>query len=172
MNIETFTSLLLVLYQELERVASEHTDDQPRSVVDNVTAVARRMLPSLRLYSIWLLVNHKTLTNQIDDTSLNVQIKQLWQIYANSLSLLLATFPLRFLPNLDYLLEEDEDVLGFQPFALITLARNASLRRHLPKDRREHPNQEVLARVLYLIEDGCELCTEEVCFFNPCSTDY
>jgi len=152
------------LYQELERVASEHTDDQPRSVADNVTAVARRMLPSLRLYSIWLLVNHKVLTNQIDDTSLNVQIKQLWQIYANSLSLLLATFPLRFLPNLDYLLEEDEDVLGFQPFALITEARNASLRQHLPKDRREHPNQEVLARVLCLIEDGCELCTEEVCF--------
>jgi len=105
------------------------------------------------------------LTNQIDDTSLNVQIKQLWQIYANSLSLLLATFPLQFLPNLDYLLEEDEEILGFRPFALITEeVRNAKSRRHLPKDRREHPNQEVLARVLYLIDDGCELCTEEVCF--------
>ncbi|KAK6362124.1 hypothetical protein TWF730_005821 [Orbilia blumenaviensis] len=153
-NIETFTSLLMVLQQELDGTSQDSRED----VAELVSAVTRRMLPSLRLYSAWLLISHHILVNETNDMSLNVQVKQLWQTYATTLSLLQSTFPMRTLSQSPYLLEEDDDIAGFKPLM------DTSESRRLGKEvagvqGRDHPNQESLTRILYLLEDGIELCT-------------
>ncbi|KAK6349616.1 hypothetical protein TWF696_005900 [Orbilia brochopaga] len=153
-NIEAFTSILMVLQQELDGTSQ----DSRENVADLVSAVTRRMLPSLRLYSGWLLISHHILVNETSDVSLNVQIKQLWQTYATTLSLLLSSFPMNTLKPSHYVLEEDEDIAGFKP--LIEISDSRRIGKELPKDKElDHPNQESLARILYLIEDGIELCT-------------
>ncbi|KAK6521652.1 hypothetical protein TWF506_001861 [Arthrobotrys conoides] len=153
-NVETFTSILMVLQQELDGTSQDSRED----VADLVSAVTRRMLPSLRLYSAWLLISHHILVNETNDMSLNVQVKQLWQTYATTLSLLQSTFPMRSLSQSPYLLEEDDDIAGFKPLM------DTSESRRLGKEvagvqGRDHPNQESLTRILYLLEDGIELCT-------------
>ena len=125
------------------------------------------MLPALRLYSKWLLVSYEKLRNTIDDTSLAVQTKQLWQTYANTLTLLAATFNVDTLPRLDYMLEEDEDIIGFLPLAGASngneylnedAAESPLLRQDKNPPYRVHPNEEQLSRVLLLLEDGLTLC--------------
>jgi len=153
-----------VFQPELERAVGERAS----SDAENLTAIGRRMLPSLRLYSTWLQVNHQTLVNQHAGTALSVLIKQLWQTYANTLSLLAATFSMENVPTLDYLLEEDDDTLGFRPFTQVnrTTATNWKDEQRGERDH-VHPNEEVLARIHFLLEDGKQLCLKEVALFLP-----
>ena len=155
---------------------------------EKVTAVARRILPSLRNYSSWIIANSALLVAQVGDTSLNVQIKELWKIYANSLTLLAATFPAQDLPSVDYLLDEDEDTIGFNPLDVERVKRRYTKedgsrkpRWHDPGVARYHPNKEMLARIRDLLTDGLELALDEVSIIlksglpyakaNPRSTD-
>ncbi|RPB26879.1 hypothetical protein L211DRAFT_804507 [Terfezia boudieri ATCC MYA-4762] len=165
LNVQTFNTLLLVFQPELERVTVNR--DKPTNPTEYVSAVGRRMLPALRLYSKWLLVSYEKLRNTIDDTSLAVQTKQLWQTYANTLTLLAATFNVNTLPRLDYMLEEDEDIIGFLPLASASkrddyFKADATEVPLLKQDKnspyRVHPNEEQLSRVLLLLEDGLTLC--------------
>lgn len=156
LNVATFTTLHQVFQPELERAVG----DKPENDAQTVSAVGRRMLPGLRLYSTWLRINYQTLTDQLADTSMSVLIKQLWQTYANTLSFLAATFPVERLPNLEYLLDEDDDTIGFMPFDLI----NGEKAFNWEDDSTEqaHPNDEMLARIRFLLEDGEHLCRKEV----------
>ena len=175
LNVSTFFALLQLLQPELERFTNDEDAIEkasPRSAngSDRITAVARRILPGLRHYSSWLISNTSFLLAQVGDTSLTVQIKEMWKIYANTLTLLAATFPVSALPSVDYLLDEDEDTLGFKPF------NNGRTRRRYfrPEDEkpklkwhgsgveRHHPNVEMLGRVRDFLTDGLELALDEV----------
>lgn len=165
LNVQTFNTLLLVFQPELERASVNR--DRPTNPTEYVSAVGRRMLPALRLYSKWLLVSHEKIHNTLDDTALAVQTKQLWQTYANTLSLLVATFNVDTLPRLDYMLEEDEDIIGFLPLAgafkgderlKADSAPGLLLKHDKNLPYRVHPNEEQLSRVLLLLEDGLTLC--------------
>ena len=134
-----------------------------------MTAVTRRILPSLRNYSSWIIANSALLVAQVGDTSLNVQIKELWKIYANSLTLLAATFPAEDLPSVEYLLEEDEDTISFSPLDVERVKRRYSQESGARKPRwhddgvdRYHPNMEMLARIRGLLTDGLKLALDEV----------
>ena len=114
------------------------------------------MLPSLRLYSTWLRSNHRLLVGLGQETAVSVMCKQLWQTYANTLSLLAATFVVDTLPKVGYLLEEDKESVGFEPFV------GSNLRKATNKDgTRAHPNEEMLTRIRFLLEDGLNLCQKE-----------
>ena len=135
--------------------------------------MARRILPALRQYSSWLVSNAALLVAEVGDTSLNVQIKELWKIYASTLTLLAATFPVSELPSIEYLLEEDVDTLGFKPFT-----NDSTWKRYYHDERREkrdrkakwndcgverhHPNVEMLGRIRDFLVDGLTLATNEV----------
>ncbi|KAH0544399.1 hypothetical protein FGG08_001425 [Glutinoglossum americanum] len=143
-------------------------DPQQSNGSEKVTAVTRRILPSLRNYSSWILANSALLVAQVGDTSLNVQIKELWKIYANSLTLLAATFPAEDLPSVEYLLEEDEDTIGFNPLDVERAKRRYFKGDGSRKPRwydhgvdRYHPNMEMLARIRDLLTDGLELALDE-----------
>lgn len=110
------------------------------------------------------------LVRQVGDTLLHVQIKELWKIYANTLTLLTSTFPVAELPSIEYLLPEDEDTLGFQPFDHDEVKQHyysADLISQKPRwydqgVQRHHPNVEMYGRVRGLLTDGVLLHSQEV----------
>lgn len=177
--MKTLFTLLQILQPELEVLANPEEDQgvelgQRRS--EKITAVTRRVLPGLRQYSSWLSCNAGILAAQIGDNTLNVQIKELWKIYANTLTLLTATFSTSSLPVIDYLLEEDEDTIGFKPFESENTYRRYFIpdppsekrvfkpRFHDETVKRQHPNLEMLGRVRELLTDGLTLVMEKVSF--------
>ncbi|KAL5362770.1 hypothetical protein BJX96DRAFT_186387 [Aspergillus floccosus] len=166
-NVKTFFTLLQILLAEVERFAADdpgHNDT--KTGPDKVTVVARRVLPALRNYSSWLLtVSHLLVAYKEEkDTPLAVQITEFWKIYANTLTLLASTFDVVHLPEIDYLLEEDEETLCFVP-----LNKEATSRRYLdmngrqkpwmndPGVERNHPNIEMLYRIREFVIDGLDL---------------
>ncbi|KAJ5735946.1 uncharacterized protein N7483_001071 [Penicillium malachiteum] len=166
-NVKTFFTLLQILLVELERFAVEESNSKPAdNGPDKMTVVARRILPALRHYSSWLLATSDFLIAQKEekDSALSIQIKEFWKIYAGTLTLLASTFDVVHLPEIDYLLEEDEESLGFAP-----LDQKANTRRYYatedqlkprvtdPGVERSHPNMEMLYRVREFVIDGLDL---------------
>ncbi|KAL4890483.1 hypothetical protein BDV59DRAFT_95167 [Aspergillus ambiguus] len=166
-NVKTFFTLLQILLAEVERFAVEDpSHNDTRTGPDKVTVVARRVLPALRNYSSWLLtVSHLLVAHKEEkDTPLAVQITEFWKIYANTLTLLASTFDVVHLPEIDYLLEEDEETLCFVP-----LNKDTTFRRYLdingrqkprmndPGVERSHPNIEMLYRIREFVIDGLDL---------------
>lgn len=172
-NVKTFFTLLQILLVELERsvvVEDPGNDKDAKSSPEKVTVVARRILPALRHYSSWLLtVSPLLVAYKEKDTPLSVQITEFWKIYANTLTLLALTFEVVNLPDIDYLLEEDEETLGFAP-----LDQEATSRRYLDTNgkfkprmhdqgvERSHPNIEMLYRVREFVIDGLDLVVGNV----------
>lgn len=170
-NVKTFFTLLQILLAELERSAVDdpnNKDENPKQ--DKVTVVARRILPTLRNYSSWLLTASPLLVAYKEkDTPLSVQITEFWKIYANTLTILALTFEVVHLPEIDYLLEEDEETLGFAP-----LDQEATCRRYLDSSNRRkpgmhdegversHPNIEMLYRIREFVIDGLDLVVGNV----------
>ncbi|OJJ48856.1 hypothetical protein ASPZODRAFT_59825 [Penicilliopsis zonata CBS 506.65] len=166
-NLKTFFTLLQILLAELERFAVEDlANKDAKTSPDKVTVVARRILPALRNYSSWLLTVNNLLVAQKEekDSPLFVQIQEFWKIYANTLTLLASSFDVVHLPEVDYLLEEDEETLGFRP-----LAKECTARRYLDTSGRQkprvndlgversHPNIEMLYRIREFVIDGLDL---------------
>ncbi|KKK13414.1 hypothetical protein P175DRAFT_047883 [Aspergillus ochraceoroseus IBT 24754] len=166
-NVKTFFTLLQILLAEVERFAVEDSNNKDTKVgADKVTVVARRILPALRNYSSWLLTVNNLLMayKEEKDTPLAVQVTEFWKVYANALTLLASTFDVVHLPEVDYLLEEDEETLCFSPFS-----KGATSRRYLdtngqqkprmndPGVERNHPNIEMLYRIREFVIDGLDL---------------
>lgn len=170
-NVKTFFTLLQILSAEVERFAAEDSNGKETKVgADKVTVVARRVLPALRHYSSWLLtVRDLLVACKEKDTPLSVQITEFWKIYANTLTLLASTFDVVHLPDVEYLLEEDEETLGFAP-----LDKNVTSRRYLDMNgqrkprmhdvgvERSHPNIEMLYRIREFVIDGLDLVVGNV----------
>lgn len=169
--MKTFFTLLQILSAEVERFAVEDPNGKDaKAGADKVTVVARRILPALRNYSSWLLtVRDSLVAHRGNDTPLSVQITELWKIYANALTLLASTFDIIYLPEVDYLLEEDEETLGFAP-----LHKGVTDRRYLDTNgqqkprmhdvgvERSHPNIEMLYRIREFVIDGLDLVVGNV----------
>lgn len=170
-NVKTFFTLLQILLTEIERFAIEDGKNDSKTGAEKITAVARRILPALRQYSSWLLsVSALLVSHQEKDTPLYVQIDEFWKIYANTLTLLTSTFDVINLPELDYLLEEDEETLGFAPLSKGAAARKyqgsggqQKARMHDSGVQRSHPNVEMLYRIREFVIDGLELVVGNVC---------
>ncbi|KAL4919416.1 hypothetical protein BDW62DRAFT_178882 [Aspergillus aurantiobrunneus] len=166
-NVKTYFTLLQILLAEIERFAVEDptTKRDAKVGADKVTVVARRILPALRNYSSWLLtVSNHLVAYTEKDTPLAVQLTEFWKIYANTLTMLASTFDVVHLPEVEYLLEEDEETLCFLP-----LTKGSTSRRYLdangqPKPsitnsglERHHPNIEMLYRIREFVIDGLDL---------------
>lgn len=170
--MKTFFTLLQILLAELEKSAvddSASKDVMPKA--DKVTVVARRILPALHHYSSWLLTISSLLVayKEEKDTPLSVQIAEFWKVYANTLTLLALTFEVVHLPDVDYLLEEDEESLGFAPLDQEATSRRYVDTEHTRKPRmhdegveRSHPNIEMLYRIREFVIDGLDLVVGNV----------
>lgn len=165
LNVKTFFVLLQVLQPELERL-SEADDvtkngDRATQLSDKITAVARRTLPGLRLYSTWFSRCWQVLNANIADTLTTVDVQELWKAYAATLTLLVSSFPVDQLPAEDYMLEEDADTIGFQPLVSPNTMKlwysGENLKQKWTDLERNHPNVEMLMRVKDLLIDGLML---------------
>ncbi|KAI9843450.1 MAG: hypothetical protein M1837_006296 [Sclerophora amabilis] len=171
LNVKTFFTLLQILLPELERLAVVDSDTQSTAGAgggsEKVTAITRRILPALRQYSSWLLSNQAILLANVLDNALTVQVKELWKIYGNSLTLLAASYPATDLPTVEYLLEEDEDTLGFAPFKPENCGRRyfsddtERPKWHDQGNERHHVDAEMLSRIRDFLTDGLELTIDE-----------
>jgi len=173
-NINTFFTLLQILLREVEHVFAE--DDQLGEVMsrkDNpnrISPTVRRILPCLRQYSSWLVSCVSHLVALENHEFVGVQVTEFWRIYADALTLLAATFQKADMPDVDYLLEEDEDTIAFSPFTNPNTSRRYVQADGLtprPRSRdqgiqRHHPSVEMLFRVRGLLEDGISLATKQV----------
>lgn len=170
-------TLLQVLQPEFEGLTDAETEDEDALTSIEpiqISVVARRVLPGLRHYSSWLTSNTAILIDQQSrDTPLSVQIKELWKIYASTLTLLASTFPVSALTAIDYLLDEDEDTLGFKPFEN-ERAQNRycqsglSMKKpkwHTKGVERQHPNLEMSGRIRDFLVEGLVLAVDPVCTF-------
>lgn len=164
-NVKTFFTLLQILQSELERVSEgddvTRTDGSTSSLSDKITAVARRVLPGLRLYSTWFTRMWRVLDAGVADTLTTVEVQELWKAYAGTLTLLASSFPSSQLPEDNYMLEEDVETFGFQPLvAEETMVRwyyGNALKAKYSDLERNHPNVEMLVRVRDLLFDGLAL---------------
>ncbi|KAL9128897.1 MAG: hypothetical protein Q9217_002519 [Psora testacea] len=174
LNIGTFSALLHVLESELELSG----DNSPRATNKNpsasakLTARVRRVLPSLGQYSSWLISQAAILAGETADASLNASAGELGNLYVRVINLLITVFSISDLPCVDYLLEENEETIGFAP--LDGPEYDRMKRRYYVDDfvtrkpkshdkgvKRLHPPNEMLARVRDLLEDGLYLHSQE-----------
>ena len=175
LNVKTMFTLLQVLQPEFEALTGAETEDENVSSsteLTQISVVARRVLPGLRHYSSWLTSNTAILIDQQSrDSPLGVQIKELWKIYASTLTLLASTFPVSALTAIGYLLEEDEDTLGFKPFENEkTQGRyfqpGLAIKKpkwHTNGVERQHPNLEMSGRIRDFLAEGLALAVDSVC---------
>lgn len=168
LNVKTFFTLLQILQPELERLTegddvTARNGERPQQLSDKITAVARRILPGLRLYSTWFTRYWHVLNANVADTLTEVEVQELWKAYAESLTLLASAFPAESLPQDGYMLEEDVDTIGFQPLLSDETKKNwyvnGALKRRWsdPGFERHHPNIEMLMRIRDLLVDGLTL---------------
>jgi hypothetical protein len=165
--------LLQVLLPELEDPASGEElpngeggsrSDRPN---EKITAVAARVFPALRQYSVWLASGAGLILTSAGTASIQVHAKEMWMMYADVLTRLANFFPVEQLGSVSYLLEEDESTVGFQPLRNPSLAPECNLyvdEKGELKPRitdlnvkRDLPHVEMQARVLNILLCGLSL---------------
>lgn len=167
LNVKTFFTLLQILQSELERLSegddvTQHGNRAPR-LSDKITAVARRVLPGLRLYSTWFSRYWRVLDANVASTLTKVEVQELWKAYAATLTLLASSFPADQLPphSDSYMLEEDTETIGFQPLISPDTMKvwydGANLKKKWSDVERSHPTIEMLMRVRDFLVDGLTL---------------
>lgn len=162
LNVKTFFILLQVLQPELDRLSEgddvRQNGDRATHLSDKITAVARRILPGLRLYSTWFSRYWQVLNANIADTLTTVDVQELWKAYAATLTLLASSFPVDQLPQESYMLEEDTETIGFQPLISPDTMKlwydGENMKQKWTDLERNHPNVEMLMRVKDLLIDG------------------
>ncbi|KAI4276297.1 MAG: hypothetical protein L6R38_005706, partial [Xanthoria sp. 2 TBL-2021] len=163
LNIRTFSSLLQSLGSEYRNRAQEG------SKMDAVTSTVRRLLPSLRYYSAWLISRAALLSVHLGDSTIDRVVKDFWAIYAETTSLLLSATEINNLPRLEYLLEEDAEIIGFRPLQEVQLQRKPSvseafMRRIKYSDvglTRVSSDVEMRCRIRDFLEDCLELAEND-----------
>jgi tetratricopeptide (TPR) repeat protein len=172
LNVRMMFMLLQLLAAELD--GATHGQDVPDVHNSNgtrqpekISAVTRRILPSLRQYGVWLLNAAPMIVSTVGNAAINIHIKELWSMYCSTLNLLIAAFPLSDLQEVDYLLEEDAATVGFKPLreakqcALYNESDGSLKKRSTdPGVERHHPNIEMLARIRGILRDATVLALD------------
>lgn len=170
-NVKTFTTLLRTFNDDLRsmKVASGN-EEEDVDLVKRLTPIARRVLPTLRLYGIWLLPATPLLAGVAEYEILKAAVDSFWHIYAQTIDLMAAVFPIWDLDDLEalgYLLEEDADTLAFLPLVddkTQKVWRDKQTDGVKPKWSDQGVAQasvehEMLARIKDLLADGVSLAT-------------
>lgn len=126
-------------------------DDTVLALAQRITAVVRRILPSLRIMSRWLKshLEYVARASSSSNAELRALITNFWTQYKRLMLALARLFPLAQLPSLDGPLEEDIDMRGFLP-----LRRGLSEETNTDPQRQDvHPNEEQLMRIADLLVD-------------------
>ncbi|KAK9319579.1 hypothetical protein V1517DRAFT_332039 [Lipomyces orientalis] len=166
-NVAMLSSLLKVLNGELEAVRSNATSLDIRT--EGVSAVARRVLYGLRIYSAWLMVNAQSMTRAKDreqSPKLSAYVSDLWTNYADALSSIAVLFGNLNLEKTDVLLKEDIDLIGCEPLnggfhGIRAGAEELTFAEIEEVTSRLHPMEETLLRISDLLTDAVTLSNRD-----------
>lgn len=150
--IEVEEALVARAGEDESAVADEDDDDVDTvlALAARITAVVRRILPSLRIMSRWLKSHLEYVSRAAHGSNpeLRATIETFWTAYKRLMLSLARLFPLVQLPSLDGPLEEDVDMRGFLPL------RRGNAEESLEPQRADvHPNEEQLMRIADLLVD-------------------
>ena len=164
-NVRTLAVFLQTLRPEYARFC-----ERAKGSTMKYSSIIRQLLPALRHYSSWMLLRASLLVAQAGDAFINEHIKNLWCIYASTLTLLRNGHPSGNAVSIDYLLEEDEETVGFKPFEDELVRRRYKIHGSSARKPRSHdqevkqlcPNLEVVGRIQDLIQDGMSLAQNDL----------
>jgi hypothetical protein len=165
MLLQQFHRELVGLDQDSNVIGDEL---RPRKKIDKVTPVIRRVLPGVRLYSLWLASNWTALDVETTDGVLVGLVLNLWNQYASTLNEMTSAFPTNDLPKEAYMLEEDVNTISFVPLisdkTLKTWEQNGLLKPRYSDENigRLHPTGETLVRIRDFLVSALELAVDEV----------
>lgn len=171
-NVKTFTTLLRTFHEDLKTVGAFAEEDDDVDLTKRLTTVSRRLLPTLRLYGIWLLPATQLLAGVASYETMKDAVESFWHIYAQTIDLMAAVFPVWDLDDfgeLGYLLEEDADTVAFKPLEDEKTSK-VWYDKHTGKIKPRWSDQgimpatadvEMLARIKYVLADGVSLATYE-----------
>lgn len=165
LNLRTFTTLLKLLHTECEHRSVGYSTNNG----ETIGLLMRRLLPSLRYYQSWLLSRAALLSAHLGDPTMQSLILSFWATYVEVISLMALSTRLENLPQLEYLLEEDEEIIGFRPLQEGELQQKyffpkSTTRKpkcHEQGVKRYHPNTESLCRISDFVQDAIELAKSE-----------
>ena len=176
LNIRMFAAVVEHLGHHMQIVMAQ-PGYHSRAPRNRVTDPMHWILPGLRHYSSWLTASfnylHRPLPNGKFFDELRMDLGRLWNEYAKTLNILVHCFTQEDLGSqLEYLLPEDDEVVGFLPFETKMLMGRFldihNFRKPKPSVApREDPEREMLARIQGLITDGMHLGLRPVCSSSP-----
>lgn len=169
-----FTTLLGVFFDDL-RSSLHSMDDQDVEMSAKLTTVSRRLLPSLRVLSNWLMSTVKMVTGLVDEPIVHEFTPLFWTSYARAIDLMAQAFPiwdLEDLPELAYLLDEDANTLEFLPLTKDNPTRTrktwfntttGALKHRISDENvvRASVDDEMLQRVRDFLSDGVNLANDD-----------
>lgn len=167
LNIRTFNVLLHIFQEELAELLNKHdnvTDRNPQSSVPQTTTKMERILPALRLYTLWLRKNVAVVACSVD-SALGILQQKFWISFAQCLSLTAEVFPAETLSEVSRMFEEDVDTIGFKPLQCDQnkdVWVEAKLGQHETFESGRDMSREMLARVRDLLVTGLKLAFDEV----------
>lgn len=154
--LNTYNQLLSVGASQVEEAlqtrASESAidiDDVEEKLHLHISAILRRLLPALRIFSKWLKLNLDYITRIQRSGVLAEVISRFWETYTRLVIALATLFPIDHLPNLSQPLEEDVDMRGYIPLAWGMVKGIGEEEQH-----DSHPNEEQLMRIADLQVDA------------------
>ncbi len=179
-NVKLFTQLLKIVTMESQKVkklvASSEMGEN-----EILTPRVRCLLPLLRQYSSWLMVEVPLLASlstqaegprgSVFQPELAGTVQVLWSGYVDALAALASTYPLKGGDTLIYLLAEDEDTLAFKPFAGDSLAYksryldgNGKIKARFTDAnvQKQDPKDEMMHRVRGIVKDGMTIAKSMV----------
>lgn len=173
LNLKTYTTLLALFNDEIRALEGKSTGDE--EPVAKLTPTIRRILPALRVYSAWLLPNVQIIAGLSSDATLESVIGAFWPAYTRAIGLVTNedVFGIWALEDFraNYMLEEDVDTLEFKPLQneWTKVWRNWREKDSAaPKPRfsdrgveRMSVDEEMLARLMGMLDDGMHLAYEE-----------
>lgn len=175
-NVRLFCKILQFLQSEFERQASSNSSSvtgDASSKPGKLSTLIRRVVPWARHYSAWLISQPLVLAGETGDDRFNSYALELGTRFARVLNAFISLFAIHEIENVDYLLEEDEDTVGFLP--LDTSVEDRRKSRYYHDDfvtrkpnwhdkgtKRLGSTREALGRIRDIIADGAYVANQEV----------
>ena len=175
-NVRVMGALLGLLHSQLNDVekGQQVLRSMPKPAEDKITPVMRKLLPSLVNYSSWLVMNAELFPSITGDgpffDTFGTDVEEFWLVYAMALTRIMRNFEVKDLPDIDYLLDEDEETIGFKPFQDLRLrdryVYNGTRKLSGSSTARFHPMKEMLGRLRRLVKDGTLISNMAVGYFS------
>lgn len=110
-NIRFLCLLLEVLLGELNIVSDAEYD-----AAEPISDVARRVLPVIRQYNVWLALSAQAIRELRNEPDITAYAPDMWRLYANLIIQIGIYFRFEKQEGVGYLQDEDALTLGFGPF--------------------------------------------------------